>query len=151
MPPAVTDAPVEVSDLATRLRIAIARVNRRARQEGTSSGDDLTATRLAALATVEQHGPITLGELATMEHVQPPTMTRIVARLEEQGMVTRTVDPADRRVARVAITPDGAAMLDVTRSRRNAFMASRVGRFTADELETLAAAVPLLERLLEDD
>jgi DNA-binding MarR family transcriptional regulator len=144
---AVATAPAE---LASHLGLAVARVNRRARQEGLTTGDDLTASRLAALATIEKHGPITLGEVAALEQVQPPSMTRIVARLEEHGLVMREVDPADRRVARVRITPAGTDVLAVTRTRRNAFLARRVARFTDDERATLAAAVPLLERILDD-
>ena len=137
--------------LAAQVRLAVARLHRRARQEGTSAGDDLTASRVAALATIEKLGPITLGDLAAEEQVQPPSMTRIVARLEEQGLVARAVDANDRRVARVQITPAGRTLLDATRTRRNAFLAKRVARLTDDERATLAAAIPLLERLLEDE
>jgi DNA-binding MarR family transcriptional regulator len=140
-----------VAELAARLRLAVARVHRRARQAGLARGDDLTASRAAALGTIEQHGPITLGELAASEQVQPPSMTRIVARLEEQGFVTREVDPNDRRIARVAVTPEGRAMLAANRTRRTAFLAQRVERFSDDERAQLAAAIPLLERILEDD
>jgi DNA-binding MarR family transcriptional regulator len=126
-------------------------VHRRSRQAGLARGDDLTVSRLAALATVENHGPLTLGELAAIEQVQPPSMTRIVARLEDQGFVTREVDPGDRRIARVAITPEGATVLAVNRTRRTAFLAQRVERFTDAERTQLAVAIPLLERLLEDD
>ncbi|MFI5047125.1 MAG: MarR family transcriptional regulator [Acidimicrobiia bacterium] len=154
-PSASPSAPEPPSDtiagLAARLRLAVARVHRRARQEGITDGDDLTASRLAALATVEKHGPLTLGELAAIEQVQPPSMTRIVGRLEEQGFVTREVDTADRRVARVQIAPAGAEVLAITRTRRTAFLSQRIERLTDDERATLAAALPLLERLLEDD
>ena len=158
IPPAPSTAPSgspsapdeATAELAARLRLAVARVNRRSRQAGLSNGDDLTASRLAALATVEKHGPLTLGELAAMEQVQPPSMTRIVARLEEQGFVTREVDPSDRRIARVAITAEGTTVLAVNRTRRTAFLAQRVERFTDTERAQLAAAIPLLERLLED-
>ena len=136
--------------LAARLRLAVARLHRRARKEAIRHGDDVTASRLAALATIEKLGPLTLGELAAEEQVQPPSMTRIVARLEEQGLVARTVDPDDRRVARVVVTEAGATLLAVTRTRRNAFLAQRVARFTDEERATLDAAIPLLERILED-
>jgi DNA-binding MarR family transcriptional regulator len=155
-PPAANTATPEALDtspagLASHLRLALARVHRRARQEALTKGDDLTASRLAALATVENNGPLTLGELATIEQVQPPSMTRIVGSLEALGFLTREVDPADRRISRVEITPAGADVLAVMRTRRNAFLAQRVARFTDDERETLAAAVTLLERILEDD
>ena len=123
----------ELAELASHLRLAVARLHRRARQEAVTAGDDLSASRLAALATIEKQGPITLGELAAEEQVQPPSMTRIVARLEEQGLVAREVDPADRRVARVVVTPAGTELLAVSRTRRTAFLAQRVARFTDDE------------------
>ena len=147
----VADANAETAQLAASLRLAVARLHRRARQESLTAGDDMTATRLAALATVEQYGPLTLGELATLEQVQPPSMTRIVAQLEEQGYVTREVDTEDRRVARVRILPAGAEVLAVMRTRRNAFLARRIARFTDDERAELAAAIPLLERIFDDD
>ena len=141
----------DTAELASRLRIAVARVNRRARQEGVTSGDDITASKLAALATVEKHGPITLGDLAAFEQVQPPSMTRIVARLEEQGYVVREPDADDKRVVRVRVTPNGIEVLAAMRTRRTAFLAQRVERFTDEERAALAAAIPLLERILEDD
>ena len=154
--PSTTARPARAPDeataeLAARLRLAVARVHRRSRQAVPTDGDDLTASRFAALVSVEQFGPLTLGELAAMEQVQPPSMTRIVAALEEHGFVTREVDPSDRRIARVAITPVGRSMLAVNRTRRTAFLAQRVERFTPAERAQLAAAIPLLERLLEDD
>ncbi|MET0275704.1 MAG: MarR family transcriptional regulator [Acidimicrobiia bacterium] len=152
-PAPMAPAPVDDSPaaLAVRLRMAVARVHRRARTEAVTDGDDVSASRFAALATIQKRGPITLGELAAEEQVQPPSMTRIVARLEGQGLVERAVDPDDRRVARVEITPAGAELLAITRTRRNAFLAQRIERFTDDERVALAAALPLLERILEDD
>jgi DNA-binding MarR family transcriptional regulator len=144
-------ADAQLAELAARLRLVVARLHRRARTEAVTEGDDVSASRLAALATVEKRGPITLGELAAEEQVQPPSMTRIVARLEEQGLVTREVDPTDRRVARVVVTPAGTELLAVTRTRRTAFLAQRVARFTDDERRALADALPLLERILDDD
>ena len=94
MPPASARPAISPARLAGALRLAVARLARRVRQEGTSAGDDLTASRLAALTTIEALGPITLGELAAIEQVQPPSMTRIVARLEEGGLVERQIDRA---------------------------------------------------------
>ena len=119
-----TDVAPEV--LASRLRLANARLARRVRQEAMSAGDDLTASRLAALATIEDLGPITLGELAAVEQVQPPSMTRIVARLEETGLAARVVDANDRRVAHVEITDAGRQTLARSRTRKTAFLAKRV-------------------------
>ena len=144
-------ADAELAELASQLRLAVARLHRRARQEAITAGDDVSASRLAALATIEKRGPLTLGELAAEEQVQPPSMTRIVARLEEQGLVAREIDPTDRRVARVVVTSAGHELLAVTRTRRNAFLAQRVARFTEQERRSLADALPLLERILDDD
>jgi DNA-binding MarR family transcriptional regulator len=136
--------------VAARLRLANARLARRVRQESMVAGDDLTASRLAALATIEDLGPITLGELAAVEQVQPPSMTRIVARLEEAGLAVRVVDPDDRRVARVEITDAGRRTLADSRTRKTAFLATRVARLSPDERAALAAALPILEQLIDE-
>jgi DNA-binding MarR family transcriptional regulator len=140
-----------VAGLASSLRLTIARLSRRVRQEGVSARDDVTASRLAALNTVADLGPITLGELAAVEQVQPPSMTRIVARLEEAGLIEREVDPKDRRSVRVRITDKGKRLRTRSRTRRDAFLAQRVARLTDDERDVLARAVPLLNQLMEDD
>ena len=137
------------AELTSRLRLVVARLNRRLRQEAGSA--DVSPSQLAALGTVERRGPLTLGELAAHERVQPPTMTRIVAALEVAGLVTRTVDPTDRRVARVAISAAGLRFLDKHRSRRNAYLARRLRTLSPAELATVERALPLLERLIEDD
>ena len=143
-----TDAAPEV--LAARLRLANARLARRVRQAALSGGDDLTASRLSALATIEDLGPITLGELAAEEQVQPPSMTRIVARLEEHGFTTREVDAQDRRIVRVQITDAGRQTLARSRTRKNAFLAKRVARLAPNERAALADALPVLEQLIGD-
>ena len=140
----------EVGELASQLRLAVARLTRRIRQEAAATGEELTASTQGALASIERLGPITLGELAAVEQVQPPSMTRIVARLEEWGYVTRVVDPADRRVARAVITDAGRELLAHSRTRRDAYLAWRVAEFTDAERALLARAVPLLERLQDD-
>jgi DNA-binding MarR family transcriptional regulator len=139
-----------VTELASRLRLAVARLSRRVRQQASQAGEELTASTQGALASIEHLGPISLGELAAVEQVQPPSMTRIVARLEEWGYVTRVVDPADRRVAHVAITDTGVELLARTRTRKDAFLAQRIAELTDAERELLARAVPLLERLQDE-
>jgi DNA-binding MarR family transcriptional regulator len=143
-----TDATPEV--LAARLRLANARLARRVRREALSAGDDLTASRLAALATIEDLGPITLGELAAEEQVQPPSMTRIVARLEEHGLTSREVDSQDRRIVRVQITDAGRQTLARSRTRKTAFLAQRVARLSPDARAALVDALPVLEQLMDD-
>jgi DNA-binding MarR family transcriptional regulator len=135
-------------EVASRLRLAIARTARRLRQ---NSGTDLTAALTAALATVESRGPITPSELASVENIKRPTATRIVARLEEQGLVERTADPSDRRSFLVAITPKGTTLLTRLRKRKNAYLAKRLRELDAEDVAALERAVDVLERLLETE
>ena len=140
-----TSSPVEI---AARLRPAIARTARRMRQE---AGGDLSPSLAAALATIENHGPLTPSELADRERVQRPTATRIVGRLAETGLVERTSDPSDGRVSLVSATPRGRSLLRRLRVRKNAYLARRLGELEPDELATLERAAEVLERLLERD
>jgi DNA-binding MarR family transcriptional regulator len=141
---AITTAP----SLGSQLRLAVLRLSRRLRQQ---SPGDVTASQLSALAVLAKHGELSLGELAAIERIAPPSMTRIAARLEEQGLLERRVDAADRRVARVAASPAGEALLEEIRTRRDAYLAARLQDLTAEERTVLARAVPLLERLASDD
>jgi DNA-binding MarR family transcriptional regulator len=135
-----------ISDvLPSQLRLAVMRLARRLRQE---AGSDVTLSQLSALATVARRGPVSLKELADVERISPPSMTRISTGLEERGLVVRTVDAADRRVARLAITEPGRLLLEETRSRRDAYLAERLQALSAIELETLTKALPILERLV---
>lgn len=128
------------------LRLAVLRLSRRLRQEGAGSGD-VTPSQMSALSTLMQQGELTLGELAAIERVAPPSMTRIAGRLEERGLIERRPDRADRRVARVAISPAGRDLLRLTRERGDAFLTARLASLTVDERDLLDRAVPLLERL----
>lgn len=137
---------VSHTDVAVTLRLAITRTARRLRQEaGTGPGPALTA----ALATVDRHGPLTPSELAATERIQRPTATRLIARLEADGLVSRTSDPTDRRASLVSATPAGRALLRTLRGRKNAYLARRLEGLPAGELETLARAAAILDRLLE--
>jgi DNA-binding MarR family transcriptional regulator len=134
------------TDTAPRLRLVIARVARLLRQN-VDVDTGLSTSLLSALATVDRTGPVTLGDLAAAERVQPPSMTRIVTQLEERGLVLRIVDRRDRRVARVEVTPEGRRLLHRSRTRKNAFLAQRLKSLTPEELRALDAALPILERL----
>jgi DNA-binding MarR family transcriptional regulator len=150
-PADLSSPPVAPEVLAARLRLTNGRLARRVRQEALSAGDDdLTASRLAALATIDSLGAITLGELAAVEQVKPPSMTRIVARLEETGLAVREVDAQDRRIIRVRITDSGRETLERSRTRKNVFLAQRVARLTPEARAQLAGALPVLEQLLDD-
>ena len=135
-------------EIASRLRLAIARTARRLRQ---NSGTELTAALTAALATVECKGPITPSELASVENIKRPTATRIVSRLEEQGLVERTPDPTDRRSFLVGITPQGRTLLSRLRKRKNAYLAKRLRELDPEDVDALERAADILERLLESE
>jgi DNA-binding MarR family transcriptional regulator len=132
------------AELTSRLRMVTMRLSRLLRQH---AGPDLSPGIVSALGTVARCGPVTLGRLAELEGVQPPSMTRIVAKLEELRLVTREVDVADRRVARVALTPDGERLLAEVRLRRNELLAGRLGGLAPADVEAIEAALPALERL----
>jgi DNA-binding MarR family transcriptional regulator len=134
------------SELATRLRLALARSARRLRQE---AGTDLSPSLTAALATVERHGPLTPSELAARERVQRPTVTRIVARLEEAELVSRAADPVDRRSSLISVTRGGRELLAAARTRKDAFLSERLEALGAEDRATLERAAALLEGMLE--
>jgi DNA-binding MarR family transcriptional regulator len=134
--------------LASRLRLAVARTARRLRQE---AGGGLSPTLTAALASIDNHGPLTPSELADRERIKRPTATRLIASLEENGLVARTSDPTDRRSSLITTSPEGRDLMRTLRTRKDAYLARRLTQLTADERETLARAAELLERLLEED
>jgi len=134
-------------DLASHLRLTIARTARRLRQEG---GTGLSPSMTAALATIECHGPMTPSELATRERIQRPTATRVLARLEEMGLIARTPDPQDRRSSLVSVTPDATALLAEQRTRKTAFLAERLDRLEAEDRAALERAADVLERMLAE-
>ena len=133
------------SEVAGPLRFSVIRLARLLRQQDRSG---LSPTLTASLATIAREGPLTLGELAAHEQVAPPSVTKVVAKLEAEGLVTRQPDPTDRRVSRVAVTRAGQRRLDANRSRRTAWLESRLRELQPEELERLEAAVAVLERLV---
>ena len=134
--------------MASRLRLAVTRLHRRLRQQAAGG---LTQSQASALASIGQLGSPTLGELAARESVQPPSMTRIVAALEQMGLVARVIDATDRRVARVTLTDQGREVLERSRSLKNAFLAGQLHRLHDDERRRLGELTGLLERLLAQD
>jgi DNA-binding MarR family transcriptional regulator len=134
--------------LASRLRLAVARTARRLRQE---AGGGLSPTLTAALASIDNHGPLTPSELADRERIKRPTATRLIASLEENGLVARTSDPSDGRSSLIATTPEGRELMRTLRTRKDAYLARRLAKLTPEERETLARAADLLERLLEEE
>ncbi|MFN2615681.1 MAG: MarR family transcriptional regulator [Thermoleophilaceae bacterium] len=142
-----TSAP-STPELASRLRLAITRTARRLRQR---SDPALSPTQAAALATIERAGAITPSELARIERVQRPTITRVATRLCQAGLVERLPDERDGRGARLRLTTEGRRTLRALRGRKTAYLAERLERLDPSERAVLAQASELLERLLEED
>src|ERR1041385_8193733 len=140
--PAVAD---KTADLADRLHSAAIHLLRRLRREDDASG--LPAPQVSAMSVIVFGGPMTLGALASAEQVRPPTITKLVALLEEQGLVERETDPADRRIVRVKATARGTRLLYEGRRRRVASLAESLGQLPAADRAALANAVPLLEKV----
>jgi DNA-binding MarR family transcriptional regulator len=143
-----TTPPADDRDLAQGLRLTVTRLARRLRKEADAG---ISPSMLSALSTVERGAPLTIGELATAEGVQPPSATAVVGRLLEAGLVTREADPLDGRVYRLGITRDGLRLLERSRSRKTAFLARRLNRLDPAEREAHSRAVPLLDQILEDE
>ena len=138
-PPATT----ETGRVADRLHSAAIHLLRALRKVDEETG--LSAPRLSALSVVVFAGPLTLGALAAAEGVRPPTMTRIVTGLEEDGLLTRRGDPDDARLTRIAATARGRALLARGRARRAELLEGRLSELSDAELATLGRAADLLE------
>src|SRR4051794_19028845 len=138
-----TDA--SLLDSAARLRMAIVRTSRRLRQEAATESGGLTPTATAALASIERQGPLTPSELAELERVKRPTVTRTLGCLERAGLIERTPDPADGRSSLVAINTEGRERLRRLRGRKNAYLARRMRELSAEDVEALERAARILE------
>jgi DNA-binding MarR family transcriptional regulator len=134
----------ETVAIANQLRLSATRLARRLRQESDAG---LTPSQLSALAAIDRHGPLTLGALAEVERVAPPSVTKAVAKLEGEGWVERQVDEADRRVTWVSLTPTGASNLAKIRQRRNVWLAARLAALDEDQRRRLADALDVLDEL----
>lgn len=136
--------------LATAMRISVSRLARRLRVERLGLGGPetvLSDIQLAALAALERKGSMTPGELAEHEKVQPPSMTRVIAVLEERGLVLREPHSTDRRQVILTVTPDGRDLVQRVRRRREAWLAQRLQELTAEERQILRQAAPILEKI----
>jgi len=133
-------------DLANALRPTITRLARRLRQQDHTG---LGPTMTAALASIAKHGGPTHGELAAIEQVAPPTITAVVGKMENLGLVTRETGTIDRRVTRIRITPAGVEQLDEVRNRRTSWLAFQLSSLTDDERRRLADAVDVLAKLVD--
>lgn len=131
--------------LAGKLRLAVVRLNRRLRAQRTT--DDLSLTQMAALSTLHKNGPMTPGQLAEKEGVRPPSMTRVIAALEELGYVGRTPHPTDGRQAIVSATDDGVRYVEATISVREAWLDARLAELSGEERDVLARASEIIDRM----
>jgi len=132
--------------LANALRPAVMRLARRLRQMREDSLG-LNPNQLSAMAVLLNQGDLPMGELAALEQVQPPSMTRIVNGLEERGLVSRQPDPHDRRSARVSLTEPGRAILLANRRRRDQWLAVRIAELEPAERDVLRQCVRILEKV----
>lgn len=111
---------------------------------------DLSLTQMSALASLERWGPTTPSHLAAIERVKPPSMTRILAGLVEQGLVVRMPHPTDGRQVLVEVTAEASSMLQADRRRREAWLAQRLAALDADKRRALREVIPILEELVSE-
>ena len=136
---------LDTTELASRLRLGVTRLARKLRQEAEPG---ITPSLLVALSSIDRAGAMTIGELCAVEQVQPPTMTRIVAALVDAGLVAREPDLADRRVAWVRVTPDGAKLLQRSRRRKDEYLAKHLRHLEPGELAILDEAATILDGIV---
>jgi DNA-binding MarR family transcriptional regulator len=129
------------------LRASVLKLARRLRHQ--RADDTVSPTQLSVLTLLVHGGPMTPGELARLEKVQPPSMTRVIAGLEERGLVRRAPHPDDRRQVVVTGTEEAAEVVDESKRLGNAWLAGNLEQLGDDELAALRAAIPVLERLAQ--
>ena len=132
--------------LSSALRVSVMRLSRRIRNERDAS-DDMSSNQIAALFTLARSGPMTIGDLAAEEKVQPPSMTRTVTSLVGKGLVQRDAHVTDRRAVMISLTDAGRTVLEETRRRREAWLHQRLCELTPAQRQILRDAAPLLELL----
>jgi DNA-binding MarR family transcriptional regulator len=135
------------AELASLLRPALLRLTRLVRNQRVDMS--VTLTQLSAMGTLFKHGPMSAGELAACERVQPPSMSKVLANLEERGLVRREVHPDDRRQVILAITHKGEELLESERRTRDAWLTTRLAALTGEQRDLLRRVVPILDKLAE--
>ena len=136
-----------IAELASQLRPALLRLTRLVRNQRVDMS--VTLTQLSAMAALRKHGPMSAGELAAFERVQPPSMTKVLANLEERGLVRREVHPTDRRQAVLEITAEGDALLESERRSRDAWLTRQLATLSAEDRALIQRAIPIMEKLAE--
>jgi DNA-binding MarR family transcriptional regulator len=137
----------KTAQLASELRLSVMRLTRRLRAERPDIG--LSLTQISALGTIDRHGPMTPREVADHERVQPPSMSRVLALLEERGLIVRTAHPSDGRQQLVSLARAGHDLLREDRRRREAWLALRLAELTCEERAVLRAAMPIIDRITQ--
>ena len=143
----VDTAHVEAQQLGADLLAVVARLNRLATQRIQMP---LPAAQARLLATIEAHGEARIGDLAAVDHCSQPTMTTQVRRIEDAGLVARTIDPGDARAVRIRITPQGKRMLNAVRADRAAAIEPQLALLEPGDRRVLTDAVEVLRRLLDN-
>jgi DNA-binding MarR family transcriptional regulator len=136
-----------IAELAAQLRPSLLRLTRIVRNQRVDMS--ITLTQLSAMSTLHKRGPMSAGELAACEKVQPPSMTKVLSSLEERGLVQRDAHPSDRRQAIIAITAAGIELLDSERRSRDEFLSQRLSQLTSEERAALRNVIPVLDKLAE--
>jgi DNA-binding MarR family transcriptional regulator len=136
-----------IAELASQLRPALLRLTRLVRNQRVDMS--VTLTQLSAMGTLRKSGPMSAGELATCERVQPPSMSKVLANLEERGLVLREVHPTDRRQAVLKITPAGVALLDSERRSRDEWLTRQLATLSPEDRALIQRAIPIMEKLAE--
>jgi DNA-binding MarR family transcriptional regulator len=146
MSPTIESAVRTDAGLASQLRLSVMRLRRRLAVE-RHPANELSLGAMAVLGSLHRHGELTVGELATLERVQPPSMTRTVKCLEGDGLLARRPHETDGRQVVVSLTDSGRATVLADRRRRDAWLARRLAELTPHERSVLREAAPILERL----
>lgn len=136
---------LDTAALAQDLRLAVMRFSRRLRYQRVDTS--VTLTHLAALSTLKRHGPMSPGELAGHERVQPPSMTRVVVALESMGLVTRSPHPTDGRQVIIGLTCAAEELLTAEAQAREAWLTGQLDELTAEERTVLREAADIMEKL----
>jgi len=135
------------AELAAALRPSLLRLTRILRNQRVDLS--VTLTHLSAMGTLFKKGPMSAGDLAAHERVQPPSMTKVLAGLEDKGLVTRGTHPTDKRQVIIALTQAGLDLLDSERRQRDAWLSQRLAQLAPDERAVLRDAIPVLDKLAE--
>lgn len=148
MPPTIEQIARTEAGLAAALRVSVARLTRRLRSE-RDPDNELSLGQVSVLGELFRNGECSIGALAAHERVQPPSMTRTVNCLEEEGYVVRRRHETDGRQVLITLADKGTQTLNADRRRRDAWLARQLRELTVEERSVLRQAAPLIEGLAQ--